>query len=113
MNLYSDKYFIKSLFLKFGIDIGNENVGEESILLDKEEIDEFLVSEELLIITPKVVMIHSYIYNNEEHEWLVCVASDANTNQPLFLLCLKNGLKVYEEILIGGNDSGNDSKETF
>ena len=106
---YNAEHFAIFMSLQFGIDVDEEQVGEESVLLYKEELDENLISKELLSITPDMVFVHTCVYDNEEDEWLVCVASDADTNQPLFLLCLKNGLKVYEEILIGGNDSGNDS----
>nr|WP_206763826.1 hypothetical protein [Cytobacillus firmus] len=86
--------------MQYGVNVDEEQVGEETILLYKEELDENLVSEELLSIVPEMVMVYSCVYNNEEHEWLVCVASDADTNQPLFLICLKNGEKIYEEVLL-------------
>lgn len=105
--------FIVFMSSQFDINVDEKQVGEDSVLLYKEEIDKSLISETMFSIVSEIVIVQSYVYDNEEYEWLVCVASDANTNQPLFLLCLKNGLKVYEEILIGGNDSGNDSKETF
>jgi hypothetical protein len=91
---------------QFGIDVDEEQVGEDSVLLYKEELDENLVSEELLKITPEMIIVHSYIYNDEEHEWLVCVASNADTNQPLFLVCLNNGEKIHEEVLLRDKDNG-------
>ena len=110
---YDIKKISEFLLSKFDIDIDEKKVGEESFLMYKDEIDKALVSKALLGISPNSLYVYTCVYDNREDEWLVCVASDANTNQPLFLLCLKNGLKVYEEILIGGNDSGNDSKGTF
>ncbi|MFP3719851.1 hypothetical protein SFC57_08000 [Niallia circulans] len=97
---YSAEKFAIFISLQYGVNVDEEQVGEETILLYKEELDENLVSEELLSIVPEMVMVHSCVYNNEEHEWLVCVASDADTNQPLFLICLKNGEKIYEEVLL-------------
>ncbi|MBG9587986.1 hypothetical protein [Cytobacillus firmus] len=97
---YSAENFAIFISLQYGVNVDEEQVGEETILLYKEELDENLVSEELLSIVPEMVMVYSCVYNNEEHEWLVCVASDADTNQPLFLICLKNGEKIYEEVLL-------------
>ncbi|RFB35822.1 hypothetical protein [Brevibacillus sp. VP] len=105
MCYYNAEHFAIFMSLQFGIDVDEEQVGEESVLLYKEELDENLVSEELLSISPEMVLVHSCVYNKEEHEWLVCVASNADTNQPLFLVCLKNGEKIYEEILLQEKDN--------
>ncbi|MGC7929587.1 hypothetical protein ACP3VS_13275 [Lysinibacillus sp. VIII_CA] len=99
MCYYNAEHFAIFMSLQFGINI-DEEVGEEAVLLYKEELDENLVSEELISISPELVLVHSFVFNKEEHEWLVCVASNANTNQPLFLVCLKDGVRVYEEKLI-------------
>jgi hypothetical protein len=108
MCYYNAEHFAIFMSLQFDIDVDEEQVGEESILLYKEELDENLISKELLSITPDMVFVHTCVYDNEEHEWLVCVASDADTNQPLFLLCLKNGERVHEEILLSGEENEND-----
>jgi len=105
MCYYNAEHFAIFMSLQFGIDVDEEQVGEESVLLYKDELDEKLVTEELLSISPEMVLVHSCVYNNEEHEWLVCVASNADTNQPLFLICLKNGEKIYEEILLQEKDN--------
>ncbi|MBL3647433.1 hypothetical protein [Bacillus sp. RHFS10] len=105
MCYYNAEHFVIFMSLQFGIDVDEEQVGEESVLLYKDELDEKLVTGGLLTITPEMVMVHSCVYNNEEHEWLVCVASNADTNQPLFLVCLKNGEKIYEEILLQEKDN--------
>ncbi|WP_108671538.1 hypothetical protein [Peribacillus acanthi] len=104
MCYYNAEHFAIFMSLQFGIDVDEEQVGEESVLLYKEELDEKLVTEELLTITPEIVMVHSCVYNNAEHEWLVCVASNADTNQPLYLVCLKNDEKIYEEVLLQEKD---------
>ncbi|RPK03256.1 hypothetical protein BSBH6_02730 [Bacillus subtilis] len=51
-------------------------------------------------MAPEKVLVYSYVFDNEGIEWLVCVASNADTNQPLFLICLKNGEKTHEEVLL-------------
>jgi hypothetical protein len=106
MCYYNAEHFAIFMSLQFGIDVDEEQVGEESVLLYKEELDGDIVSEELLNITPELVMVHSCVYSKEEHEWLICVASDADTNQPLFLVCLKNGEKTHEEVLLRDKDNG-------
>lgn len=105
MCYYNTEHFAIFMAMQYGIEVDKEQVGDESVLLYKEELDENLVSEELLNITPELVMVHSCVYKNEEHEWLVCVASNADTNQPLFLVCLKNGEKIYEEIFLQEKDN--------
>ncbi|OXS60824.1 hypothetical protein B0G93_107101 [Bacillus sp. V-88] len=106
MCYYNAEHFAIFMSSQFGIEVDEEQVGEESVLLYKEELDGSLVTEELLSISPEMVLVHSCIYNKEEQEWLVCVASDADTNQPLFLVCLKNEEKVYEEVLLKVEEQG-------
>ncbi|MEW4221074.1 hypothetical protein [Rossellomorea marisflavi] len=100
MCYYNAEHFAIFMSLQFGIDVDKEQVGEESVLLFKEELDENLVSEELLRSVQEMVLVHYCVYDTKEHEWLACVASDADTNQPLFLVCLKDYKKIYEEVLI-------------
>lgn len=105
MCYYNAEHFAIFMSLQFDIEVDEEQVGEESVLLYKEELDENLVSEELLKIVLEMVLVHYCVYDNKEHEWLVCVASDADTNQPLFLVCLKNDEKIYEEVLLQDKDN--------
>lgn len=97
MCYYSTEHFAIFMSMQFGIDVEEDQVGEESVLLYKEELDKELISNDLLSITPDMVLLHSCVYDTEETEWIVCVASDADTSYPLFLICLKDGEKVYEE----------------
>lgn len=97
MTYYSSEHFMIFMELKYSIEVKEEQVGEESVLLYKEELDKELISNDLLSITPDMVLLHSCVYDTEENEWIVCVASDADTDYPLFLICLKDGKKVYEE----------------
>ncbi|MFT3655223.1 hypothetical protein DALLNEIH_01647 [Bacillus sp. B01(2024)] len=78
MCYYNAEHFAIFISLQFGIDVDEEQVGEESVLLYEEELDENLVSEELLSISPEMVLVQSCVYNKGEHEWLVCVASNAD-----------------------------------
>ena len=86
----------------FGVAVDLNAVGEETVLLYHEELDEKLVSEDVLQILPNPVSFHTHLYN-EKSEWIIGVAMEAETNNPLFLVCLKDGVRVYEKLLIGGN----------
>lgn len=99
MCYFNIEHFSTFMHLQYGILVDEKQVGEESVLLYKEELDENLVSEEMLEVTTELVLLHTCIYNTNENEWIVCVASDADTNYPLFLICLKDGTRVYNEIL--------------
>ncbi|MBS4207124.1 hypothetical protein [Bacillus sp. FJAT-50079] len=86
---------------KFGVAVELNEIGEETVLLYHEELDEELISEDMLQILPNPVSFCSYIYN-EESEWVIGIALEAKTNNPLFLVCLKDGVRVYEELLKRG-----------
>ncbi|NEY18575.1 hypothetical protein G4D61_01145 [Bacillus ginsengihumi] len=88
---------------KFGVAVELNAVGEETVLLYHEELDEELISEDVLQILSNPVLFHTYIYN-EESEWIIGIALEAETNNSLFLVCLKNGVRVYKELL---NEGGN------
>ncbi|MCY8498574.1 hypothetical protein P8917_03965 [Bacillus atrophaeus] len=105
MCYFNAEHFAIFMPSQFGIEVEGDQFGEESVLLYKEELDKNLVSEELLRIVPEIVLVHNCVYENKEHEWLVCVASNANTNQPLFLVCLKNGENIYEDVLLRDEDN--------
>ncbi|EEL31275.1 hypothetical protein P5808_13855 [Bacillus cereus] len=82
---------------KFGIIVELNEVGEETVLLYHEELDEKLISEDVLEILPNPVSFQTYIHNDES-EWIIGVALGAESNNPLFLFCLQDGVKVYQEI---------------
>ncbi|HDR7314288.1 hypothetical protein MXL46_19025 [Heyndrickxia sporothermodurans] len=86
---------------KFGVVVESTALGEETVILYHEELDEELISEDVLQILPNPVLFHTYIYNNES-EWIIGVALEADTNNPLFLVCLKDGVRVYEKLLNEG-----------
>lgn len=85
---------------KFGVAVEINAVGEETVLLYHEELDENLISKDVLQILPNPVLFHTFIYE-EESEWIIGIALEAKTNNPLFLVCLKDEEKVYENVLIG------------
>jgi uncharacterized protein YueI len=99
MCYYNVEQFTIFMHINFGIRVDEGLVGEESVLLYKEELDEELVSEDFLRITSEIVLVHTYVYETKDHEWMVCVVSDANTNHPLYLVCLKDEKVVYKQLL--------------
>ncbi|MCJ7843655.1 hypothetical protein MUB24_22870 [Lederbergia sp. NSJ-179] len=86
---------------KFSVAVEINALGEETVLLNHEELDKELISDDVLQILPNPVSFHTYIYN-EESEWIIGIALEAKSNNPLFLVCLKDGLRIYEEILNKG-----------
>ena len=100
MCYFNIEHFALFMLSKNGIEVDEEKVGEESVMLYKEELDNNLVSETLLEVATEMVLLHTCVYDIEENEWVVCVASDADTNYPLFLICMKDNVKIYEEILV-------------
>ncbi|WP_181347379.1 hypothetical protein [Thalassobacillus sp. CUG 92003] len=104
MSYFGSENFSIFMWKQYEIDIDEEQVGEESILLYKEELDEGLVSKEMLEFTPDLVLVQTCSYETKVNEWIVSVAADADTNYPLFLICLKDGKKIYEELLSRGEE---------
>lgn len=91
---------------KFSVTVETNAVGEEAVLLYHEELDEQLISEDVLQILPNPILFQTYIYNDES-EWIIGFALQAKTNNPLFLICMKDGVRVYEKLLNEG-DNKND-----
>lgn len=86
---------------EFGIAVESNEVGEETVLLYHEELDEQIISEDVLQILPNPVLFQTYIYI-EKSEWIIGIALEAETNNPLFLVCLKDEVRVFEKLLNEG-----------
>ncbi|MFJ7725876.1 DUF960 family protein [Neobacillus sp. NPDC097160] len=95
---------------EFGVAVKTNAVGEETVLLYHEELDEQLILEDVLQILPNPVLFQTYIYNDES-EWIIGIALEAETNNPLFLVCLKDEVKVYEKLLNKGEKSMNEQRK--
>ncbi|MEW4973134.1 hypothetical protein ABRY75_18455 [Bacillus stercoris] len=89
---------------KFGVAFETDAVGEETVLLYHEELDEALISVDVKRILPNPVSFQTYIYNRES-EWIIGIALEAASNNSLFLVCLKDGEKIYEEVLFREKDN--------
>lgn len=90
-----------SLFLstQYDLEVDERQVTVESELLYRDELDKVLISNDSINAATELVLFETYACMMNETEWVVCVASDADTSYPLFLYCLKDGVKIYEEVL--------------
>ena len=95
---------------KFGVAVDTNEVGIETVLLYHEELDENLISGDMVQRLPNPVSFHTYIYI-EKSEWIIGIALEAKTNNPLFLVCLKDGKKVHEKVLIGQREKNEHDKK--
>lgn len=94
------KVFLKD---QFGITINTEKLGEETVQLYIDELEHDLISKEFIEYLPNPVTFQTYLYH-EEAEWIIGIALEAETNNPLFLVCLRNGIKFYEKLLSQGEE---------
>lgn len=95
--MYSKDALIALMKKEFGIFIDPSTIGEETVTLYKEELDAELIPDKYLGILPDPVTIQTYVYN-EQSEWIIGIALEEQTNNPLFLVCLKNGQRVYQKL---------------
>jgi hypothetical protein len=89
---------------QFGLMVGIENVGEESLLLYHEEVDENLIPQDILSLLPDPIQFNIYSITGD-YEWILGVALESVTYNPIYLVCLRDGervshqwLKEYKEI---------------
>lgn len=92
------KMFIQA---QFGLVINMDRLAEEAVQLYLDELDYELVSPEFVENLPDPVIFQTYSYTDEA-EWIIGIALEAETNNPLFLVCLKDGVRVYEKLLSEG-----------
>lgn len=89
--------------VQFGVEIDITRLSGEVVELYLEELDGNIISEKAMKLLPDPVVFETYSYEEKE-EWLIGVALEEATNQPLFLFCLKNGVKVFERWMKGGEE---------
>jgi hypothetical protein len=89
---------------KFDVAVESDAVGQETVLLYHEELDKQLISTDVKRILPNPVSFQTYIYNADS-EWIIGIALEVASKRPLFLICLKNGEKIYEETLLREKDN--------
>ncbi|MCM3068290.1 hypothetical protein M3568_18375 [Priestia flexa] len=94
--MFDKEQFGNFLEEKLDVAVELDEVGQETVLLYHEEIDENLILEDELKLLPNPVLFQLYSYQ-AEHEWIVGVAMEEATYNPLFLVCLKDGERVYNQ----------------
>lgn len=93
---FNEDDFVQFMQRWFGIIIDRSLVGEESIILYKDELDDKLISKQQKGKLPDRIIVHIFSYN-EKSEWLAGVLCDENTNVPLVLICIKDGNQIVEK----------------
>lgn len=96
--MFSKDRLIDFMKNRFDLVIDEEDIGEEVVLLNHEELEDELIPKEVLQILSNPTSYQTYIYNNES-EWVIGIALEAETNNPLFLVCLKDGKKIFQQYL--------------
>ncbi|WP_226668703.1 hypothetical protein [Metabacillus litoralis] len=89
---------------KYGVAVKSDAVGEETVLLYHDEMDEEFISIDIKRILPNPVLFQTYIYN-EDSEWIIGIALEVSSNSPLFLVCIKDSEKIFEEVLLPKRDN--------
>jgi hypothetical protein len=99
--MYSKEEVKMFMQAQFGLVIDIDRLAEEAVQLYLDELDYELISPEAVKNLPDPVIFQTYSYTDEA-EWIIGIALEAETNNPLFLVCLKDGIRVYEKLLSEG-----------
>lgn len=99
--MYSKEEVKMFMQAQFGLVIDIDRLAEETVQLYLDELDYELVPPEFVenLLDPVTFQTYSY---TDEAEWIIGIALEAETNNPLFLICLKDGVRVYEKLLSEG-----------
>lgn len=90
--------FAEFMQREYGIIVDRNLVGEESVLLYKDELDERIISKRQKKRLPDQVIIQTCSYNKKS-EWMVGILCSATDNHPLVLICIKDGNRIMEKSL--------------
>lgn len=96
--MFGKKQLIDFMKEQFGVTIDTAWLAEESVQLYLEELDEEIVPPTVHDYLPNPVVFQTYSYFDES-EWIIGIALEAGTNNPLFLVCLKDGRRIYQQLL--------------
>ncbi|MCM3116319.1 hypothetical protein M3610_13520 [Neobacillus sp. MER 74] len=83
---------------QFGVAIDTVRLAEESVQLYLEELDKEIVPPTVHDYLPDLVVFQTYSYFDDS-EWIIGIVLEAETNNPLFLVCLKDGRRIYQQLL--------------
>jgi len=95
MSIYID-WFVKQMRERFCVIVEVTDVSTESNELYHDEIDESLVPIKHLDIHPNPILFQLVSYQDEEqNEWIACIAIEEEAFNWLYVVWLKNGETVY------------------
>ncbi|WP_332236838.1 hypothetical protein [Sporolactobacillus sp. KGMB 08714] len=89
--------FAEIMQRKYGIVVDKRQVGEESINLYKDELDEQFISQEMKNELPMRLVCQTCSYISKNDEWIISIFLDEDNNSPVLLVCLENGVTILEE----------------
>lgn|GEM_PF-6230628 len=100
--MYQNQFTLGSL-AEYMLEVHGEcievsQVGYEAIELEYDEVDPELIPEEVLLRLPNPTLYYTYTYENDK-EWMIVVAVEANTYRPLFLVCTCDGVVVEQRTI--------------
>ncbi|MCE4049920.1 hypothetical protein [Bacillus sp. Au-Bac7] len=99
--MFSHDQVVKFMVGELGVIVDQNRLGEETVELYQEEIDEEIISSKGLAHLPNPVTVQTFVYDDEFLvEWVIGIAFDVTAKYPLLLFCLKDGVSVYERLLI-------------
>ncbi|HLR65537.1 MAG TPA: hypothetical protein VK105_00170 [Virgibacillus sp.] len=93
--LYDADWFKERMFKTFGKILSVDDVSYESILFERDEIDEAIIAREHLNQLPTPLLTQTYMFVDENAvEWLLLIVIDEHDGKLLFETWMKNGKVV-------------------
>ncbi len=96
--MFGTQELINFMKEQFGVKIDITRLVEESVQFYLKELDEEIVPPTVHDYLPDPVVFQTYSYF-DELEWIIGIALEAETNNPLFLVCLKDGRSISQQLL--------------
>ncbi|MFD1734994.1 hypothetical protein ACFSCX_00310 [Bacillus salitolerans] len=92
--MYTQEYFKTFMKDRFKVDIEIREIANEAVILGIDELDNTIIPIEIQNKLPDSVLFQLYSYQ-AENEWILGIAMEEATYNPLFLVCLKDGERVH------------------
>lgn len=90
--LYDADWFKERMFKVFGKIVSTDDVSYESILFERDEIDEAIIAKEQLNRLPNPLLTLTYMFVDENaNEWLLMIVINEHDGKLLFETWMKNG----------------------
>ncbi|MGV3265854.1 hypothetical protein [Cytobacillus pseudoceanisediminis] len=93
-------WFVNTLRAYFNVNAHPKEISYEGTELHKDEIDEFLVPQELIKNMPETLIFETMLfYDDEGIEWLGAVALHPDTKESCLQVVLKDGEPVLRKLV--------------